>query len=223
MSKKIKFNKEEILKLYIEEKIPLSKIAKMKNVCYKTMQKFFIENKINITGRISANKFLSNKEWLIEQYSMGKGLQSIANLAKSTRGNVYYAMKKAGIEFRGKLDRNELYNRIQIGEKAGNYKGGRRKAGANGRYIQILSHNHPNRDQDGYVMEHRLVLEKKIGRYLTKDEIVHHLDGNGHNNKIENLELTTRKKHFKNHFDAVKKVEVLEGEIKRLNLLLLNK
>ena len=69
-------------------------------------------------------------------------------------------------------------------------------------------------------MEHRLVVESNIGRYLDSSEIVHHRDGNGHNNNIENLELTTKKKHFQEHFDAVKYVEETKEENERLRKLL---
>jgi len=40
-----------------------------------------------------------------------------------------------------------------------------------------------------YVWEHRLLMEKKLGRYLTENEVVHHIDGNTSNNALENLML----------------------------------
>lgn len=212
------FNINEIENLYINKQIPLSKIALKFGVSHKTMKKFFILNGIDIHGKISSNKFLRDTNWLSEQYLQGKGLQKIANLANSTRGNVYYALKKANIPLRKNNSGNLLYKRVQIGETAGNYRGGRRESGVNGRYFSVLSHGHPHRDQDGYVMEHRLVMEKELGRYLKKDEIIHHLDGDGHNNNISNLKLTTRKKHFQDHFDAVKRVEYLEKLLKDNNI-----
>lgn len=56
-------------------------------------------------------------------------------------------------------------------------------------YVIIWSPNHPNKDMKGYVKEHRLVMEKKLGRYLTKKEVVHHINRNPADNRIKNLQL----------------------------------
>ena len=47
----------------------------------------------------------------------------------------------------------------------------------------------------GYIREHRLALEKRIGRYLVKGEVVHHKDGDTLNNDLNNLVLLTKKEH----------------------------
>ena len=52
---------------------------------------------------------------------------------------------------------------------------------------------------EGYVLEHRLVMSKKIGRYLTKKEVVHHINGIRNDNRIENLLLTRSGKHIAEH------------------------
>ncbi len=46
---------------------------------------------------------------------------------------------------------------------------------------------------------HRVVIEKKIGRKLKSVEIVHHKDGNKHNNRLKNLEMMTQSEHAKLH------------------------
>ncbi len=72
-----------------------------------------------------------------------------------------------------------------MGKNTGHWKGGTRltKDG----YLEIYSPLHPNKNTCNYVLEHRLVMEKKLGRYLTKYEVVHHIDRNRLNNSESNL------------------------------------
>ena len=83
-----------------------------------------------------------------------------------------------------------------VGSKGGAWKGGKTN---NGGYIYIASKNHPNSTLDGYVAEHRLVMEKKIGRFLLKEEIIHHLNENKSDNRIENLVITNSSEHIKKY------------------------
>lgn len=97
--------------------------------------------------------------------------------------------------------RNKLYTYIYVGEKAAGYKTGRTK---NLGYVFILVRNHPHanrrlRSGSGYVAEHRLVMEKKLGRYLTPEETVHHINEIKTDNRIENLMLFPSKAAHRKH------------------------
>ena len=47
--------------------------------------------------------------------------------------------------------------------------------------------------------QHRLVGEFKIGRYLNENEIVHHIDGNHYNDKLDNIGIMTQSDHDRIH------------------------
>jgi ABC-type bacteriocin/lantibiotic exporter with double-glycine peptidase domain len=54
------------------------------------------------------------------------------------------------------------------------------------------------------VIAHRLLMEKHLGRKLTKNEIVHHIDNNPTNDNPENLQVMTQKEHARLHFKGKK-------------------
>lgn len=68
-----------------------------------------------------------------------------------------------------------------------------------GDYLYALVPDHPNATRNGYVLMHRVVMENHLGRLLEKNEIVHHLDEDKHNNAIENLQVMDSKEHNRMH------------------------
>jgi len=62
-------------------------------------------------------------------------------------------------------------------------------------YWYICAPEHPNSSKQGYVAEHRLIMEAYIGRYLKPDEVVHHMDHDRSNNSLSNLQLMTDSEH----------------------------
>lgn len=69
-----------------------------------------------------------------------------------------------------------------------------------GSYIAWRCPWHPFASKrDFLVMEHRLVMERHLGRFLVSNEVVHHLNGDKSDNHIENLELMTKSTHMSFH------------------------
>lgn len=77
-------------------------------------------------------------------------------------------------------------------DQAYRWKGGRRKSHG---YVEIKKPEHPFADSEGYVKEHRLIMEAELGRYLATKEYVHHINGVKTDNRIENLQLINPSKH----------------------------
>lgn len=73
------------------------------------------------------------------------------------------------------------------------WKGGRHQD-ADG-YWLVYAPEHPHARRGGrgrqgrYILEHRLVMERKLGRLLERHEVVHHVNGQNDDNRPENLEL----------------------------------
>jgi hypothetical protein len=67
-------------------------------------------------------------------------------------------------------------------------------------HVMIKQKNHPFANLMGDVAEHRLIIEKHIGRYLLPSEYVHHINLIKDDNRLENLVLfDSHSGHFKAH------------------------
>jgi hypothetical protein len=119
------------------------------------------------------------KQRAIDLYVAGKTIQEVTKILGTSARHVGNVLKEAGVT----RDKRLMYR------GAGNpaWKGGRvvDKTG----YILLYKPEHPTANNKGYVREHRLVMEEKLGRSLMPSEVVHHIDGDSANNSPENLEL----------------------------------
>lgn len=68
-----------------------------------------------------------------------------------------------------------------------------------GDYQYCIVREHPYATKNGYVLYHRIIMENYLGRLLTPKEQVHHKNGDKHDNRIENLELTIQGEHQAYH------------------------
>lgn len=112
-------------------------------------------------------------------------------ISKSNKGHIPYNKgKNLSEETKQKMSkkRKEKYS-VGIGHKK------QRKDG----YIAIYFPEHPMSSKNGYIMEHDLIMECNIGRWLREDEVVHHKNHIKNDNRIENLQLMTFKEHARLH------------------------
>lgn len=87
----------------------------------------------------------------------------------------------------------------QDGAKNYNWRGGRTRHSKG--YVYAYVPGHPRAGKNfPYVLEHILVLEKRLGRYLEPGETVHHVNGRRWDNRPGNLRLfASTGEHSKHH------------------------
>ncbi|MCK4258776.1 MAG: HNH endonuclease [Halanaerobiales bacterium] len=110
--------------------------------------------------------------------------------------------QKLSLIHKGKIVSEETKKKISL-SRQGKYinptkYGGHAKIRYDG-YIAIYIPTHPFCNKDGYVMEHVLVMEEREQRYIEKSEVVHHINKNRRDNRIENLKIMSFKEHASYH------------------------
>ena len=114
--------------------------------------------------------------------------------AEINRGRAKFCSRECHIKFVNKKS-------IRFGASNPHWKGGKRLRSG---YVWVKNRSHPFCDSHGYVREHRLVMEKHLGRLLDPLEVVHHKNRIRNDNRIENLQIfNTNAAHIRNNCDHI--------------------
>ena len=200
---KCKLTKDELKYLYYTKGLTQKQLAPILGVksditVRRILHEYGIDTNRNQMRSNETKKGMSNKKfkkyltrlYFKEKYSINKISEILGITQSATRRYV----KQYDIPLYNQKTSAKLFCSK---EKNPSWNGGKHLK--NNGYIEIYSPNHPYSDKRGYVYEHRLVVEKHIGRYLLPEEIVHHKDLNKTNNDISNLQIVTNSEHRKIH------------------------
>lgn len=113
------------------------------------------------------------------------------------------ACRKVGQSRKGQKMTDEQRQRLSLAKtgyrRQKDYEfGGHEKLRDDG-YIQVYVPDHPNANKEGYVMKHRLVMEKELGIILPRGIVVHHINGNRTDNRVINLAVMKFEAHAALH------------------------
>lgn len=124
-----------------------------------------------------------NKRYVFTEEHRRKISLSKTGLHHTEATKKLISMKKTGHKYPPEFGAE--IRRRQLGEKSHLWTGGVTKD-SNG-YLRAYHPEHPYKNNNNYVLVHKLVVEEKIGRFLLPTETVHHINEIKEDNRPENL------------------------------------
>lgn len=129
---------------------------------------------------------------IVDRYQSGESMDAIAGTHHVSRNTIRRALRECGVTLRSKTDWTKDQKR---GAESPHWRGGRTVTSEG--YVRVYADpSHPWYDvmtvrhgSARYFPEHRLVMAEYLGRPLTSNEEVHHVNGIHDDNRLDNLEL----------------------------------
>jgi hypothetical protein len=141
-----------------------------------------------------------DRQELIDLYESEGSVAALGRRLGRSPENMRYWLKKLQIPIRRRGYKSPKSTR-RSGPEHHNWQGGTHRHSDG--YVNAYAPEHPSvaHREAGhrYVLQHRLVMEEVLGRFLQPDEDVHHINGVKDDNRPENLELTNRSEHRRHH------------------------
>lgn len=191
--------KEILLKAYRGRS--LAEAARILGVAASTTSRWLAEvgidrNRAGKTIRLTKLRCRSGnyrqKEWLEQQYvTLKKTMKQIAKETGASQRTICGWLHKHGIPTRKSSEVHSL------------------------RHVDCYGYVRVRTESGKYKREHRLVMEKILGRPLSKKEIVHHVNGNKQDNRPSNLRLLPQRMH-NSTLHLREQLATAEGEISKL-------
>jgi len=131
-------------------------------------------------------------------------------VSKKTRKKMSIARKGIKLSSETKLKMSLARRK----EKSCNWKGGRRKQSG---YIMIYNKNYPHKSKRKYIFEHRIIWEQYHNKKLSKNMVIHHLNGIKDDNRPKNLVAMKNGEHVHQTEPYKKRIRELEAIIAKIS------